>query len=229
MADLTFHGHATCSIETEDGTHLVIDPFFENNPVCDTSVDEVEADFILVTHGHGDHISDVVPLAKRTGAKVISTVEVVEFLATKGIDNAHGMNIGGARDFPFGRLKLVHAIHGGSIQMEGGGPPHTTPCSGLLLEVDGCRLYHAGDTALTMDMKLLEGRVDVALLPIGDNFTMGPEDAARAVEFIRPKVVIPIHYGTWPVIDQDPEVFRGLVGDRASVKVLEPGARFTLP
>lgn len=227
MAELTFHGHATCSIEKEDGTRLVIDPFFDDNPVCDTSADQVEADFILLTHGHGDHIADVVPLAKRTGALVIATYELVEFLATQGIENAHGMNIGGARDFPFGRLKMIHAIHGGRVQLEGGGP-YTTPCAGLLMEVDGCRVYHAGDTALTLDMKLLEGRVDVALLPIGDNYTMGPEDAARAVEFIRPRVVIPIHYGTWPVIDQDPEAFRELVGDMAEVRILQPGDRTTL-
>jgi len=228
MAVLTFHGHATCSIETEDGTHLVIDPFFEGNPVCETSVDEVEADFILITHGHADHLSDAAPLARRTGAQVISTVEVVEFLGTQGVENAHGMNIGGAHTFPFGTLKLVHAIHGGRVQMEGGAA-YTTPCAGLLLEVDGCRLYHAGDTALTLDMKLLEGLVDVALLPIGDNFTMGPEDAARAVEFIKPKVVIPIHYDTWPVIAQDPDAFRTRVGGHALVEALQPGDRFTLP
>jgi L-ascorbate metabolism protein UlaG (beta-lactamase superfamily) len=227
MAELTFHGHATCSIRTEDGTRIVIDPFFDGNPLCEVSVDEVEADFVLVTHGHADHISDAPALARRTGAQVISTVEVVEFLGTQGIENTHGMNIGGARDFPFGRLKMVHAIHGGSVQMEGGAP-YTTPCAGYVLEVDGRRVYHAGDTALTMDMKLLEGLVDVALLPIGDNFTMGPQDAARAVEFIKPEVVVPIHYDTWPVIAQDPDAFRALVAGAARVEALQPGDRLPL-
>lgn len=222
MARLTFHGHATCSIVTDAGVRIVVDPFFDKNPVCDVPVADVEADFVLVTHGHADHIADAVPLAQRTGAQVVSTVEVVEFLETRGVTHTHGMNIGGAWDFPFGRLKLVHAIHGGRVQLEGGGA-FTTPCAGFLLEVDGCRVYHAGDTALTMDMKLLHGRVDVALLPIGDNFTMGPEDAARAVEFIEPRVVVPIHYDTWPVIAQDPEAFRARVGGRAAVEILRPG------
>lgn len=222
MATLTFHGHATCSVVKKDGTHLVIDPFFGDNPACDLSVEEVAADWILVTHGHADHLADALPLARRTGATVISTVEVVSYLESRGLEKGHGMNIGGARDFPFGRLKLVHAIHGGMVQGEGGAA-YTTPCAGLVLEVDGVRIYHAGDTALTMDMQLLKGRVDVALLPIGDNFTMGPEDAARAVEFIEPRVVIPIHYDTWPVIRQDPEELVRLVGDRAQIRVLEPG------
>jgi L-ascorbate metabolism protein UlaG (beta-lactamase superfamily) len=222
MARLTFHGHATCSIVTDGGLRIVIDPFFDKNPACDVSVADVEADFILVSHGHADHIADAAPLAQRTGAQVVSTVEVVEYLETQGVTRTHGMNIGGAWTFPFGRLKLVHAIHGGRVQLDGGAP-YTTSCAGFLLEVDGCRVYHAGDTALTMDMKLLQGRVDVALLPIGDNFTMGPEDAARAVEFIEPRTVVPIHYDTWPVIAQDPDDFRDLVGSRAVVEVLRPG------
>lgn len=225
MAELIYHGHATCSLVADDGTRLVIDPFFDGNPAATRTLDSVEADWILVTHGHADHLGDAPPLAKRTGATVISTVEVTEYLATVGVEKTHGMNIGGARDFPFGRVKMVHAIHGGRVQMEGGGP-YTTPCSGFVVELDGVRIYHAGDTALTMDMKLLAGQVDVALLPIGDNFTMGPEDAARAVEFIDPRVVVPIHYGTWPIIEQDPERFRELVGDRARVEIL--GAEETL-
>lgn len=227
MPELTFHGHATCTLSGDDGTRIVIDPFFDGNPVCSTPVAEVEADWILVTHGHADHIADAVPLARRTGATVISTVEVVEYLETQGLANLHGMNIGGARDFPFGRVKLVHAIHGGRVQLEGGAP-FTTPCAGFLVELDGVRVYHAGDTALTMDMQLLRGRVDVALLPIGDNFTMGPQDAARAVGFIEPEVVVPIHYGTWPVIEQDPASFATLVGDAARVEILAPGDTLAL-
>ena len=227
MATLTYHGHATCSITTNDGTRLVIDPFFADNPTTDLTVEDVQADFVLVTHGHYDHIADAAELAKRTGALVISTVEVVEFLGTKGVDSVHGMNIGGSYDFPFGTVKMVNAIHGGRVQLEGGAP-YTTPCAGFVVHVDGCRLYHAGDTALTLDMQLLRGKVDVAMLPIGDNFTMGPEDAATAVEFIEPSTVIPIHYNTWPVIAQDPESFRERVGDRSEVRVLAPGDETSL-
>lgn len=227
MATLTFHGHAACDVVTDDGTRLVIDPFFTDNPVSDVAADQVEADWILVTHGHGDHLGDTVRLAQRTGATVISTVEVVSYLKTRGVKHTHGMNIGGARDFPFGRVKLVHAIHGGMVEGEGAAA-YTTPCAGLLLTLDGRRLYHAGDTALTMDMQLLRGRVDVALLPIGDNYTMGPQDAVRAVEFIEPEVVVPIHYNTWPVIAQDPGEFARMVGDRATVKILEPGDSLVL-
>jgi L-ascorbate metabolism protein UlaG (beta-lactamase superfamily) len=226
MATLTYHGHATCTVVTGDGTRLVFDPFFTHNPKADIGLGDVAADWILVSHGHSDHFSDCIPLAKRTGAKVISTFEIVGFCREHGVDG-HGMNIGGGHTFPFGNVKLTSAVHTGSVAGDDTGA-HTTDCCGFLLELDGVRLYHSGDTALTMDMQLLEGRVDVALLPIGDNFTMGPDDAARAVEFIKPRVVIPIHYDTWDVIAQDPELFRTLVGDRARVEVLRPGETYTL-
>ena len=225
MAQLTYHGHATCSLVTDDGTRLVIDPFFADNPTTDLTVEDVEADYILVSHGHFDHFSDCVPLARRTGATVIGTFELVGFCGDQGIENGHGMNIGGGYDFPFGRVKLTPALHTGSVAGDEEGT-HTTNCAGFLIEFNGKRFYHAGDTALIMDFQLLQGQVDIALLPIGDNFTMGPADAARAVGMIQPKVVIPIHYNTWPLIAQDPERFRDLVGDQAEVRVLEPGATY---
>jgi L-ascorbate metabolism protein UlaG (beta-lactamase superfamily) len=135
------------------------------------------------------------------------------------------MNIGGAYLFPFGRVKLTPALHTGSIDGDDGA--FTTDCCGFLISLDGGpSIYHAGDTALIMDMQLLQGRVDVAILPIGDNFTMGPEDAARAVEMIQPEIVIPMHYNTFPVIEQDPAGFREMVGDMARVEILEPGGTF---
>jgi L-ascorbate metabolism protein UlaG (beta-lactamase superfamily) len=225
MAKLTFHGHATCSLETDDGTRLVIDPFFGDNPATDLTVDDVEADYILVSHGHFDHFADCLPLARRTGATVIGTFELVTFCSEKGIEKGHGMNIGGGYDFPFGRVKLTPALHTGSVAGDDSGT-HTTNCVGFLIEFGGKRFYHSGDTALIMDFQLLKGQVDVALLPIGDNFTMGPDDAARAVRMIEPRVVIPIHYNTWPVIAQDPEKFRALVGDAAEVHVMMPGATY---
>lgn len=225
MAKLIYHGHATCTLVTDDGTRLVIDPFFDDNPSCGTAMADVEADYILVTHGHFDHFADCIPLAKRTGATVIGTFELVSFCLENGVENGHGMNIGGGYDFPFGRVKLTPALHTGSVAGDAEGT-HTTDCAGFLVEFNGKRFYHAGDTALIMDFHLLKGRVDVALLPIGDNYTMGPEDAARAVEMIEPGVVIPIHYNTWPVIAQDPARFRALVGDRAAVEIVAPGSSY---
>ncbi|HSR42177.1 MAG TPA: metal-dependent hydrolase [Longimicrobiales bacterium] len=230
MAKVTWHGHATCTLETDGGTRAVIDPFFGDNPACSVGVDEVgDVDYILVTHGHFDHFADCVPLARRTGAMVVSTFEIASFLGSeKGVENTHGMNIGGGHAFGgLGYVKLTPAVHTGSVAGDAEGA-YTTDCAGFLLELDGTRFHHSGDTALIKDMELLRGRVDVAMLPIGDNYTMGPEDAARAVEMIGPRVVIPIHYGTWPVIEQDPEEFRRLVGDRAEVVVLEPGDSYDL-
>ena len=226
MAKLTFHGHATCSIETDDGEKLVIDPFFTDNPACDISVDDVDADFILVTHGHGDHIGDLLALARRTGAQVIATYEIVSWLGSLGIENAHPLHIGGGYTFPFGYAKMTTATHGGKVDGEGGEAFTTVPGGFLINFKGGQRFHHAGDTGLTYDMKLLNGKVDVAVLPIGDNFTMGPEDAVTAVEFIEPRVVIPVHYDTWPPIEQDPQAFRAAVGDRAVVEILAPGESY---
>lgn len=224
MARLTFHGHATCSIVTEDGIHLVIDPFFEGNPLCPTPLAEVAAHYILATHGHRDHIRDLVPLARRTGATVISSHELVGWAESQGVEATHAMSIGGAFTFPFGRVKLTPALHGTANEGPGGQAFPTMP-AGLLLELgEGQRVYHAGDTALLMDMQLLRDQVDLALLPIGDNYTMGPADAVRAIEFIRPRIVVPVHYDTFPVIEQDAGAFRDLVGDRARVEILTPGA-----
>ncbi|MEJ2204109.1 MAG: metal-dependent hydrolase [Gemmatimonadota bacterium] len=226
MATLTYHGHSTCSIVTDGGATIVIDPFFEGNPACGTSVDDVEADFILVTHAHGDHMADLIPLAKRTGALVISSHELVSWLATHGVGNTHGMSIGGGYTFPFGYAKMTPAAHGAKNEGPGGEGYPTTPAGFLINLEGGKRVYHAGDTALLMDMQLLKGQVDLALLPIGDNYTMGPADAVRAVGFIEPKTVVPIHYNTFPPISQDPEAFRAAVGSAAHVEIVAPGGSY---
>jgi L-ascorbate metabolism protein UlaG (beta-lactamase superfamily) len=228
MATLTWHGHSCFMLETDEGTRVLFDPWLDGNPAADVKADDIgKVDFILVSHGHGDHFADCVKIATRTGATVVSAYELVGFTQSKGVENGHGMNIGGAFEFPFGRVKLTAALHTGSIEGDDGS--HTSePCGFLVTLKGGARLYHAGDTALIMDMQLLAGQVDVALLPIGDNFTMGPDDAVRAVEFIRPRTVVPMHYNTFDVIKQDPEAFRAAVGDLAKVEVLKPGQSLTL-
>lgn len=202
---ITYHGHSAFTI-TSDGKRIVIDPFFSDNPQATRTADEVQADFILVSHGHGDHVGDTVAIAKRTGALVISNFEIMGWLSNQGLQNLHPLHIGGGNQFPFGRCKLTIAHHGSSLPdgSYGGNP------GGFLLKLNnGKTIYYAGDTALTYDMKwLADDHVDVALLPIGDNFTMGPDDAIKAVKLIQPKTVIPYHYGTWPYIDVDPKAFQ---------------------
>lgn len=228
MARLTFRGHATFTAETNDGTRLVVDPFFDDNPAADVKRADVgPLDYVFCTHGHTDHFADAVPLALETEATLVSTYEIAAFAETKGIEKVHPMHVGGGWDFPFGRAKMTPALHGGQVHGDETGRFTTVP-GGFLLNLDGTRVYHAGDTGLSLDMQLLKGQVDVALLPIGDNFTMGPEDAARAVEFVEPRLVVPMHYGTWPLVEQDPERFRDLVGDRAAVKIMEPGEDLAL-
>jgi len=226
MARLHYHGHSTFTLTTDDGTKIVIDPWFDDNPMSDVKADDIEdVDFILCTHGHFDHFTDAIPLAKRTGATLVSTFEVVGYAQSQGVENVHPMSIGGGFQFPFGYVKMTLAVHGGQVAGDDSGAYTTVP-GGFWMNLDGKRLYHAGDTALLMDMQLLRGKVDLALLPIGDNFTMGPEDAVQAIDFIRPKMVIPIHYNTFDLIKQDPEAFKEKVGSLSRVEVVQPGEVF---
>ncbi|MEI6463446.1 MAG: metal-dependent hydrolase [Verrucomicrobiota bacterium] len=202
---LTYHGHSCFVVETA-GARLIIDPFLTGNPAATITADAVACDYILVSHGHEDHTGDALALAQRCGATIIANFEIAEYYAAKGA-KTHGMNPGGAFAFPFGRVKLTLAHHSSSLEA-GLNPLYMgVPC-GILVQADGKTLYHAGDTALFMDMQLI-GRagIDVALVPIGDNFTMGPEDAVTALDFLRPKFAVPMHYNTWPMIAQDAAAF----------------------
>ena len=226
MTKLTWHGHATLSLET-GGHKILIDPFFTGNPSAKTGPDDVEADFILVSHGHGDHIGDTVGIAARTGAKVISNFEIANWLGSQGVASTHPQHIGGGFKHPFGYLKLTDAIHGSALP---DGSYGGNPAGFLLTANDGKKLYFACDTGLFGDMKLIgdEG-LDLAVIPIGDNFTMGPDDAVRAVKLLRPKQVVPIHFGTWDLIAQDPAAWAQRVEKETDAKVtlLKPGESVT--
>lgn len=225
MLKLTFHGHACFTFEG-DGKRVIVDPFLTGNPKADVGPDRIpKLDAVLLSHGHGDHLGDAVALAKRDGATIVATYELANFCQSKGA-TAHPLHIGGAHQFPFARVKLVPAFHGGAVEGDDG--THTTSPAGIVLTLGGTTVYHTGDTALTMEMQLLRGRADVMLVPIGDNFTMGIEDAVRAVEFVAPKTVIPMHYDTWDLIHADPQEFKRQVGARAEVVILAPGQSHTL-
>jgi L-ascorbate metabolism protein UlaG (beta-lactamase superfamily) len=225
MPTLTYHGH-DCFVLEHGGKRIIFDPFLTGNPKADLDAARLpKLDAILLTHGHGDHLGDAVPLAKLHKATVVAPYELALFCADQGAPNVHPMHIGGAHEFPFGKVKLVVAFHGGKVEGDETGKFTTFPC-GYVVTVGGKSVYHTGDTALTMEMQLLEGRVDVMLVPIGDNFTMGPEDAVRAVSFVKPKVAIPMHYNTFPVIEADPLAFKKAVGTQAEVVVLQPGQTY---
>lgn len=222
MTTLTWLGHSAWQIDTA-GLCVLIDPFFTGNPAATVKGEAVGADFILVSHGHGDHVGDTVAIARRTGAMVIANFEIVEWLGKQGIANTHAMNIGGAHTFPFGNLKLTVAHH---TSMLPDGANGGNPCGFLIRLTDGRKIYHAADTGLFLDMQLIgEEGIDLAILPIGDNYTMGPGDALRAVRLIQPKQVIPTHFGTWDIISQDADAWAARVRAETAAEaiVLKPG------
>lgn len=220
MLKVTFLGHS-CVYATDGKHKLIIDPFLTGNPQATVPAKEIDVDYILATHGHGDHLGDAVDISKRTGATIIAPNELANWVAAKGAD-AHNMHIGGSYKFEFGRVKLTIAHHGGGAGEDAS--RYTGPAVGFLVTIGGRTVYHAGDTGLFSDMKLIGelNSIDLAFLPIGDNYTMGIDDAVKAVELLRPRRVVPIHYGTFPEIAADPHEFAARVAE-AEARVLSPG------
>jgi L-ascorbate metabolism protein UlaG (beta-lactamase superfamily) len=211
-----------------DGRQVLIDPFLTGNPAAAAKADDVQADFILVSHGHGDHLGDTVAIAKRTGATVVVNYEMYEWLQKQGLTKVHGQQHGGSHAFPFGRVKLTPAFHGSMLP---DGSYGGNPCGFLLYLNDGKKIYDAADTGLFGDMRLIgEEGIDLAILPIGDNYTMGPDDALRAVKLIQPRKVLPIHYNTWELIAQDAHAWAERVRHetKSEPEVLKPGEWLTV-
>lgn len=222
LMKISYHGHSVVQIQT-NGKTILIDPFINGNQLTDLKVAETSPDVIILSHGHNDHVGDTVELAKKNNALVVANHEISTYLSWQGV-NTHAMHIGGAHQFEFGKIKLTQAFHGSSYTTENneliyGGMP-----AGILFMNEGKTIYHAGDTGLFSDMKLIGERhpIDLAFLPIGDNFTMGPEDAAYAAKLLNAKTVVPIHFNTFPPIKQDPFKFIELLEDKNG-KVLQPG------
>jgi L-ascorbate metabolism protein UlaG (beta-lactamase superfamily) len=225
---ITWFGHNCWSIETV-GKTILLDPFLNDSPTAPVKAADVKADFILLSHGHVDHVGDTVSIAKRTGAPVIANFEVTEWLKKKGVaeDKVVAMNPGGGIEQPFGHVMFTIAHHSSSMPDGSyGGVP-----GGFLVTLQGARVYFACDTALFLDMKLIGGRgLDLAVLPIGDRYTMGPDESIDAVKFLNPKRVAPCHYNTWPEIAQDATAWAERVRSHTAAEsiVLEPGGRISL-
>jgi L-ascorbate metabolism protein UlaG (beta-lactamase superfamily) len=221
MATVTYLGHSCFEIQ-HDGVRLVIDPYLTGNPNSQVTPEEVKVQYVLVTHGHGDHWGDTEAIAKANDATVITCKELAEYAQTLGL-KVHPMHIGGGFNFSFGRVQMTAAPHGTGAGESG--QRYSGVAAGFLIKLGGATIYHAGDTALTYDMKLLDDLhdVDLALLPIGDNFTMGIDDAVVATRFVNPKTVVPMHYDTFDLIKADPREFARKVEDQTSARPVVMG------
>jgi L-ascorbate metabolism protein UlaG (beta-lactamase superfamily) len=221
MPDITFLGHAGFRLSEEGKETLLFDPFITNNPLATIKLDQMKADYILISHGHFDHLGDAYEIARKSDATIISTSEIAGQAGEKGL-NSHAQHLGGRHKFPFGSVKLTLAFHGAGV-------PGGHAC-GFVVDYYGKKIYFAGDTGLFGDMKLIGelDKLDLALLPIGDNFTMGIDDAVIAASFLKADNVIPYHYNTWPLIEVDPMEFKEKVEAKteSGCVILLPGETY---
>lgn len=225
-SSLTWLGHATWLLETA-GIKILLDPFLVGNPSATLQAKEVSADFVLITHGHGDHIADAAAIASRTGATVIAAFEICEWLTARGVAKTHPMNIGGSHQFPFGRVQVTIAHHSSMLPDGSNGG---APVGYILTLSDGKRVYLAGDTGVFLDMqRFAREPISVAVLPIGDNFTMGPDESIEAIQLLRPETVLPSHFNTWPIIAQDAGQWAERVRRETQARpvVLQPGEKWS--
>jgi L-ascorbate metabolism protein UlaG (beta-lactamase superfamily) len=231
--EIKFHGHS-CFELSEGGTTVLVDPFLKpNNPAAVASAEEVEPTHVAISHGHADHMADALPVAKRTGAHCVAIVEIAKWLEDHGVENVHDPNLGGTVEFDWGWVKLVPAWHTSTIAGSAETPFSPTTgtvtgtAAGLLISIGGVTVYHAGDTCLFSDMKLIAQRneIDVAMLPVGGHYTMDRSDGVVAAEFVGAPTVIPMHYDTFPAIEIDSEAFKAEVESKTSSQVvlLKPG------
>ncbi len=226
MATLTYIGHSAFALEA-NGKQVLLDPFISGNPTAKHSASDFNPQTILLTHAHNDHVGDTVDIAKQSGATVIATVELANYLGAQGVE-VIGANFGGTVQFDGGSAKFVPAWHTSTYTAPEGVVAPGVP-AGFIIEFGGKKIYAAGDTCLFSDMKLIgEAGIDIALLPVGDHFTMGPDDALRAVKFVEPKTVIPCHYNTFPPIQQDVNAFKKAVDAEtgATCEIVEPGSTY---
>lgn len=227
--EIVYHGHSCVEIRT-GGKSLVVDPFLRGNPIAVTKPEDIKAEYILLTHGHVDHILDAEPIAKANDSTVVAIVELASYMAGKELKTI-GMNMGGTVDMGFAKAKMIQAFHSSGITLEDGTIIYGGMPAGFIIEAEGITVLHAGDTALFSDMKMIGERhkVDVAFIPIGDHFTMGPDDALQAAEWYGAQLVVPVHYNSFPPIRQDAENFvRRLEAQDQEGMVLAPGESFEI-
>lgn len=228
MMKIVYHGHSCIQLIT-NGKSLIIDPFLRGNPLAVTKPEDIKTDYILLTHAHTDHILDAEPIARANDATVVATFELAMYMSTRKNLKTIDMNIGGTVDLGFAKAKMIQAFHSSGIFLEEGEIIYGGMPAGFIIQAEGLTLLHAGDTALFSDMKMIGDRhpIDIAFLPIGDHYTMGPDDALQAAKWFGAKLVVPIHYDSFPPIRQDADAFvKRLEAQGQQGRVLAPGGKF---